>query len=438
MQTTSETWKSLVVRGEFKMNVLARIYGAIGSDPNGIDGEDSVGKYKEYYTITAPTINIGALQNGTLTVGNCISGSMSVTVMTTDVIPKSARVVIRARVTDGKEDNPTYSEWLQFGTFWVDSRSTVDNLITLSCYDAMTRANSLYVEEIPVRTPFDLSIEYAQTIGAGGVTFKTLEYIENNGFFNTIIDLPADNDRTIRDVLAYIGGIMGVNWIISPTNMLDIVPVTPRPPERGYIVDNDYQFITSNNGDKLIYDYSTIAEHPYGGGTINVPVVIGGISTADEYAISKVTMSTDSDTVYEYGSTGGYVLNVEDNPLSSQQLCRHLYDMLVGVGYQPFTATGCVFDPATEIGDWVYVGDKVRSVIYNMTMTLGVDFRADISAPGENELESEYPYQKKKPYAGSSSNASGTNNQTQQRGYTGTMKDGDGNIHEFVNGIMIS
>ena len=125
MRDRSNTWISLATRGEFQMEAVAVINGT------------------EYAGITAPVIDRSLFSSDVLSVGSCVSASVDFTVMTTDSIPKSAQVIIKGRITDGT----TYSEWKNFGTFWINKRTTDDDLITLECYDAMMKANQAYVDD---------------------------------------------------------------------------------------------------------------------------------------------------------------------------------------------------------------------------------------------------------------------------------------------------
>lgn len=58
--------------------------------------------------------------------------------------------------------------------------------------------------------------------------------------------------------------------------------------------------------------------------------------------------------------------------IANGYICNDLYSMLHGIEYEPFTAPDAVFDPATELGDQVKIGDKVHSSIYSMDALLGM------------------------------------------------------------------
>ncbi|MDO4381427.1 MAG: hypothetical protein Q4D20_11220, partial [Clostridia bacterium] len=125
---------------------------------------------------------------------------------------------------------------------------------------------------------------------------------------------------------------------------------------------------------------------------INVPVVLDKITTGKAQTISRVTITVDDSLGYTNGDDTGTELKITGIPYASQTVCDDLYNALKNVVYAPFSASKTCFDPCTELGDWVIIGDEVRSVIYKQSITLGVDFRANIEAPGKDETEDEFPY----------------------------------------------
>lgn len=373
MRDRSNTWISLATRGEFEMEAVAVINGT------------------EYAGITAPIIDRSLFSSDMLSVGSCVSASVDFTVMTTDTIPKSAQVIIKGRITDGT----TYSEWKNFGTFWINKRTTDDDLITLECYDAMMKANQAYVDDTEENSrigwPKSMQTcvsEIAQRIGVqidSRTTIKTTApYV-----------VPYPQKLTMLQVLGYIGGCHGGNWIITPDNKLRLVPLVSPPADSFDIIDYDYNRIKTEEGYKLVWQHvqtQEVVTQRAGGGLIHVPVVIGSITTARQYAISRVTMTVDSELGYTAGDSTGYELEINDNPYSCQAICDDLLTDLSGIIYAPFSISGACYDPMAELGDWIIAGDKVRGVLCAETVTLDINYRAEASAPGEDELNSEYPY----------------------------------------------
>ena len=64
---------------------------------------------------------------------------MRVSVLTSDAISAGQSVIIKARLTGDSAEEST--EFLEFGTFYIDTREANNGLLTLSCYDAMLKAS---------------------------------------------------------------------------------------------------------------------------------------------------------------------------------------------------------------------------------------------------------------------------------------------------------
>lgn len=115
-------------------------------------------------------------------------------------------------------------------------------------------------------------------------------------------------------------------------------------------------------------------------------------------AISKIVIVIGTDDngveqVYTAGTDTGYTLTLVC-PWGTQSMANNLLAALGGVTYQPYVAGGALIDPAAELGDAVYVGG-ITSVVYTMDTTFDALYTADISAPQEEEIDHEYPYEPK-------------------------------------------
>ena len=375
MRARSTLWKQIVAQGDYLLETKIRI-----SD-------------KEYTEISAPVIN-RALMNSALSVGNCVSSSLSVSILTDDVLSASVPLTVLGRV----RNNTSSSEWLEFGTYYINQRDTsYEGLVTVNCYDAMLRTNQSYLDPA-----VDTSAEWPKTMKAVvkevayrlGVSIDSRTRIEAG----TDYVVPYPTDLTMMQVLGYIGACHGGNWVITEENALRLVPLTiinesGELPEslitkQFNIIDEYDNNIITVEGDNLIWD--TAAESTVE--TVNVTAVLGGLTVGISKTINGVAMTDSSGNSFTAGDQTGGVFRIDNNPYAAQSICDMLYSLFVGLTYEPFTAGSVIFDPAVELGDKIVIGTKVQSILYTATLNLDISFRASISAPNSEEMSAEYPF----------------------------------------------
>lgn len=103
-----------------------------------------------------------------------------------------------------------------------------------------------------------------------------------------------------------------------------------------------------------------------------------------------VTVSVSDSASFSAGTTTGRTLTI-DCPWGTQAMADDLLAQVLGYQYKPYTASGAILDPAAEAGDAVTVAG-VTSGIYSRKQKFSRLYRADISAPGEEEVDHEIPY----------------------------------------------
>ena len=105
-------------------------------------------------------------------------------------------------------------------------------------------------------------------------------------------------------------------------------------------------------------------------------------------AITSVTLQADANTTYTAGTYTGLDLYAVC-PYATQEMATAILLQVQGYRYQAFEASACGLDPSAELGDGVDAGGlySVLSAISD-----GGSGYPDVSAPGEEELEDEYPY----------------------------------------------
>lgn len=97
----------------------------------------------------------------------------------------------------------------------------------------------------------------------------------------------------------------------------------------------------------------------------------------------------------DVSGASGYVFECE-NEAGSQETADAIFAGLRmrGFRYQPFEAGSAYLDPSSEVGDWVTV-DGTVSIIHSMNTRHGRLMASDISAPLDEEVNHEFPFETK-------------------------------------------
>lgn len=106
--------------------------------------------------------------------------------------------------------------------------------------------------------------------------------------------------------------------------------------------------------------------------------------------VSRVTLIVDNDTQYTTGDDTGKTIE-KTVPWASQEMADAILAKIKDYSYRPFSATNAIINPAAEIGDGVTVNG-----LYSVIAQLDTDFSgmstSQVTAPGTDEIEDEYPY----------------------------------------------
>lgn len=112
-------------------------------------------------------------------------------------------------------------------------------------------------------------------------------------------------------------------------------------------------------------------------------------------AYSGVEIVVDEDSSFFAGNRSGRVLTIENAWGSQAQANAILADLQAkGFQYQPYKADGAILNPAAEIGDGITISDTY-SGIYTINKKFGRLMKSDISAPQDEEVDHEFPYEPK-------------------------------------------
>lgn len=105
---------------------------------------------------------------------------------------------------------------------------------------------------------------------------------------------------------------------------------------------------------------------------------------------SKVIVQISDEISYEAGSDTGRTMTL-NCPWGTQEMADNILKSIMGYQYQPYNASGAIIDPSAEVGDAVQVND-VYGGIYDTSISFGHEFRVNISAPSDEEVDESVPY----------------------------------------------
>lgn len=136
------------------------------------------------------------------------------------------------------------STWYSLGTFFIDTRTYIDGMYTLVCYDSMLKSDTVYLDYFTTevdagdwpKTPTAIVAEIATYMGLT-VDVATV--------LNDAYSVTYPNSEVMRTLLGWIAAAHGGNWTVTRANTLLLVPLfTSMPAETDYLVTEDGNAIT--------------------------------------------------------------------------------------------------------------------------------------------------------------------------------------------------
>ena len=320
----------------------------------------------------------GLFAEGTLGAGGAVAGEIDLQLYDPGSIPKMAKLIPYYRFVAGNQ----VSEWIQKGVYYIDTRSQDGNVLTIHGFDDMLKAEQVWYPDQSLVFPMSMQAAATEIAGIMGVT------IDSRTQFNALyqVDYPA-NDWTLRDILRFIAAAHAANWVMTDLGQLRMVPIYEIPDTTSYLVD-EYGNAITFGGIRILVGEST------GTGT-DTSIYVGqraaSLTVSPQFEpITMVRVFVDDSNVYQAGTETGRVLEV-DCPYGTQEMANIILSQVQGFQYQPMTATDALADPALELGDAVNVGGVLATAVQT-AITFDAMMAMDISAPGQEEIESEYPY----------------------------------------------
>ena len=285
--------------------------------------------------------------------GECVASEFSATILKPKAdIPRMSRVIPYVRLCNGEKK----SEWIQKGVYYIDRHSysgEETELMQIHGFDAMLFSEADFPssdEEWP-RTDIDVVRDIALDMGVT-VDPRTVD-IMNKGY---MVQYPAEYSQ--REILGYLASMYAGSFVMTETGELRLIQLNG-------ISD-------SIDLDKSITKFTKVERFaPY----------------------SKIIISITDELFYEAGDYTGRTLTISC-PWGTQEMAENILAYLGGYSYQPFTAEGAILDPAAELGDGISV-NGVNAVMYRIDTTFNSNCSAIVSAPFDEQINYEFPYESK-------------------------------------------
>lgn len=174
-----------------------------------------------------------AMFSGTPTLGKAVAGEIDVEMIEPlGQIPRMAAIRAYCRIFN----NELKSDWIEQGTFYIDTRETRqnfygDNILKLHGFDAMLMTEQAYVWGLTApATDIDVVRDIAAQLEFN-VDQRTLD-IMTQGY---TIEAEQTGQYTMREMLGYLAGAYAGSFIMTPQNELRLVQLITPPSETNYL-----------------------------------------------------------------------------------------------------------------------------------------------------------------------------------------------------------
>ena len=309
--------------------------------------------------LTSLRVSLAPFGNGSPTVGLAPAAEITASLY----LPSSAvhRMATLRPYVRLVSEGGAVSEWLPQGVFYVDTRQQDESgLLTLHGYDGMLKAerpapySALQWPALDTDVVGEICSILGFTVDAGTAALMT------SGFR---ISLPTQ--YTMRETLRFIAALYGGSFVLTASNALHLLPLW----QRGSTAQHD-----------LTASVQSLTLSPV------FPACTG------------VRFLTENEAEYFAGTESGYVYEIS-SPFATQGAANALLTRMQGFVYRPYSAEGAILNPAAEPGDTVLIPDPadtsatVLSSLFSLDRTFDSLSPADVSAPEDEELDHEYPYE---------------------------------------------
>ena len=414
MQSTSALFKSLLAAGaakEYRYVIAGENY-----------GEDRV----------VSASGSSSSMSKAAEIGRCMAKELQAVIREPGAIPRMAEVIVQVRLNDGTSQ----SEWLDKGTYYVDTRSKDPfGVLTINAFDPMLKADQPYIKKTEIADwpadETDVVEEIAELMGVAVDSRTVLAGYD--------VKYP-NQDWTMREMLGWIAASNCGNWIITPKNELLLVPLNADASylgansnaailfgdsvivlSTGYDYDKARDVLAEDDTTGILFGDSLIIANPAGGGSakyldgkgqniqgnarslqnLGLLQAFTGVklwydreNTYEDQEIEvdgePATEKVEVENAYYSGTDEGRILEA-DCPWATQEMADAILAKIEGYCYQGAIVEEAIISPAVELGD-VCICDGIGFLVSQILENFNALYAPTLSSPGDDEVDHEYHY----------------------------------------------
>lgn len=293
----------------------------------------------------------------------CVQARQIVVKLRTDeqIVNGNLGVDLCGRIVDNNTGNK--SDWLYIGRFFISKRRRVGEVLELTCYDPVLKtqgdffANGEDIGEWP---------RMMKTVAAGIASRIGCDLSIPSSLPDYPMEAPVG--MTMRDVLASMAAAWGGNWTVRGS---------------GSVGSSD-NFTSWTPTLRLLPLGESLGTYDAGKKAVSMAAI------GDAVNFTGVRMFWSDNDCFEAGNCNGKPLEAYCE-WATQAMVNNVWSAIQGQTFRAFEASNAWLHPAIEPGDAITI-NGVNSQIITMKGSLNAGCAFDISFPGAEAEEDEYPY----------------------------------------------
>ena len=380
MRTASDAFKIAAMHG----NVVAKAEVTLADGTEVTFGPQDI--MQGGVSVNQATSNAGSFGIGCAVIGRCVIRLLNDHRQLNHLDLSNARVLPSIGANVGGA-----LEWLDLGRFWVEPFDIYDDIVSLSCLDALSRLE-IPVDSLSTTFPATLGAIAGDICGLGGLTLVDTAF-PNSDY--VIQERPAIDGKSALDVLAMVAQVAGCYVVADHLGRVRIkwYSLGAMGHDEDDLDGGGFHFeVDTADGGGFHFERDT---RDYDGGTVLNPFGVTALKSLTAGVAPHVVTGlavSDVEGTQSVSGVDGYVLHIQNNPFveagKAQQVAANVAPHVIGVALQQ-ARVSMPGSPTMEAGDPIRVTDRhgetydffATNVSWSSTGTLTASCDTESSSP---------------------------------------------------------